>query len=87
MLKDITLQYTNDKEQLNFINQSLEEKISTLELETAKLKNDLMVAQKYSINVEKENQTLSGKICELEKDKGMLLDKVGILEAEKQRVR
>lgn len=87
MLRDITSQYTKDKEQLNCINQSLEGKITTLEMEAAKLKNDLLVAQKYSINVEKENQILSGKICELEKDKEMLIGRVEVLEAEKQKVR
>ncbi|KAL1491895.1 hypothetical protein ABEB36_012417 [Hypothenemus hampei] len=87
MLKEITLQCTKDKEQLNFINQSLEEKILTLESETVKLKNDLIVAQKYSLNVEKDNQNLNGKIFELEKDKQILLDKVGHLENEKHKLK
>lgn len=87
MLRDLTSQFAKDKEQLNSINQSLEERIANLEAEATKLKNDLLVAQKYSLNIEKENHALSGKICELEKDKEILLEKVEILEAEKQKVR
>ncbi|CAG9759741.1 unnamed protein product [Ceutorhynchus assimilis] len=87
MIKDIASQYSKDKEQLNSINESLEEKISTLETETAKLKSDLIVAQNYSLNVEIENQKLSGQICELEKDKELLVNKVGTLELEQQRIR
>lgn len=87
MLKEMTVQCAKDKEQLSFINQNLEDKIMNLESETVKLKNDLIVAQKYSLNLEKENQTLSYKIGDLEKDKGMLLNKVGLLETEKQRAR
>ncbi|XP_066138947.1 ninein homolog isoform X1 [Euwallacea fornicatus] len=86
MLKEITIQCGKDKEQLNVLNQSLEDRIANLENETGKLKNDLMVAQKYSLNVEKENLSLSGRICELEKDKGVLLDKVGELETEKRKL-
>ncbi|XP_050310369.1 ninein isoform X2 [Anthonomus grandis grandis] len=86
MLKDLTSQYAKDKEQLSVINQSLEDKIAALEQETVKLKSDLVVAQKYSINVEKENQGLGGRICELEQDREALLDKVGVLETEKQKL-
>lgn len=87
MLKEMTVQCSKDKEQLSFINQNLEDKIMNLESETVKLKNDLIVAQKYSLNLEKENQTLSCQIGDLEKDKGMLLNKVGLLQTEKQRAR
>ncbi|XP_030759348.1 blastoderm-specific protein 25D isoform X2 [Sitophilus oryzae] len=86
MLRDITSQYTKDKEQLGVINQSLEDKISTLETETIKLKNDMVTAQKYSLNLEKENQSLNGRICNLEKDKDVLTGRIEILEAEKQKV-
>ncbi|KAJ8964526.1 hypothetical protein NQ314_004821 [Rhamnusium bicolor] len=85
ILRDVTAQYSKDKEQLSVINQSLENRISNLEQETAKLKSDLLIAQKYSINVEKENQVLSGKINELEKDKEVLSEQIGLLEGEKQK--
>ncbi|KAJ8968543.1 hypothetical protein NQ317_002625 [Molorchus minor] len=85
ILRDITTQYSKDKEQLTAINQTLESRISSLEQETVKLKNDLLVAQDYSINVEKENQVLSGKINDLEKDKQLLSDQIGILENEKHK--
>lgn len=85
ILKDITAQYSKDKEQLSAINHCLENRISTLEQETVKLKNDLLVAQKYSINVEKDNQNLSGKITELQKDKEVLNEQISVLENEKHK--
>ncbi|KAF7285740.1 hypothetical protein GWI33_010159, partial [Rhynchophorus ferrugineus] len=87
MLRDITSQYSKDKEQLYVINKSLEDKIATLETETIKLKNDLTTAKKYSLNVEQENQTLSSRICGLEKDNDLLNDRIEILESEKQKIR
>lgn len=87
MLRDITSQYSNDKEQLYVINKSLEDKIATLETETMKLKNDLTTAKKYSLNVEKENQTLSSRICGLEKDNDLLNERIEMLESEKQKLR
>ncbi|XP_060528922.1 ninein-like protein [Cylas formicarius] len=87
MLKDITSQFARDKDQLTSINQSLEERILSLEMETAKLKNDLCIAQKYSLNVEKENHMLSFQITDLQKDKEMLTCQIEMLETEKQTVR
>ncbi|KAJ8955160.1 hypothetical protein NQ318_009053 [Aromia moschata] len=84
ILKEVTAQYSKDKEQLSSINQTLESRISSLEQETVKLKNDLLVAQKYSLNVEKDNQILSGRITDLEKDKCSLTEQIGALENEKQ---
>lgn len=85
ILKEITGQFTKDKDQLTSMNQILEEKISSLEQEVNKLKNDLLVAQKYSLNVEKENQNLSLKIAELERDKNFLSGQIDSLENEKQK--
>ncbi|CAH1977041.1 unnamed protein product [Acanthoscelides obtectus] len=85
ILKEVTAQYSKDKEQLSVINQALEEKIYTLEQEANKLKNDLLVAQKYSLTVEKDNQTLTVQINDLERDKSVLSEQIGILENEKQK--
>nr|CAH7734877.1 unnamed protein product [Callosobruchus chinensis] len=85
ILKEITAQYSKDKEQLSVLNQALEEKIFTLEQEASKLKNDLLVAQKYSLTVEKDNQTLTVQITDLERDKCALSEQIGALENEKQK--
>nr|XP_023020787.1 ninein [Leptinotarsa decemlineata] len=84
ILREVTTQFSRDKEQLSNINQGLESKIISLEQEVTKIKNDLLVAQKYSLNMEKENHFLSGKIVELEKDKSVLNNQIEILENEKQ---
>ncbi|XP_057668880.1 ninein [Diorhabda carinulata] len=85
ILKELTVQFTKDKDQLTSINQSLENRISTLEQEVHKLKHDLIVAQKYSINVEKDNQKLLSKISELERDRNLLTNQIEVLECEKQK--
>lgn len=85
ILKEITQQYTSDKEQLSALNQSLEQKIANLEMEVTKLKNDLIVAQKYSTTLEKENQNLSGQISELQQVKNLLSEQINSLECEKQK--
>ncbi|CAH0554943.1 unnamed protein product [Brassicogethes aeneus] len=82
ILKEVTSQYGKDKDQLSNINLSLEERIVNLEQEVSKLKNDLTVAQKYSINVEKENQTLTNQIRDLKKDREMLSVQIATLETE-----
>lgn len=85
ILKDVQEQYTKDKEQLSAINQSLEERINGLEVEASKLKNDLLTAQQYSINVEKENVDLNVKITQLKRDNDVLNEQIGLLENEKQQ--
>ncbi|XP_019870125.2 ninein isoform X2 [Aethina tumida] len=85
ILKEVTQQYSRDKDQLTNINLSLEEKIVNLEQEVLKLKNDLAVAQKYSLNLEKENRTLSNEIVDLKKDKEMLTIQINALENENQK--
>ncbi|XP_072388356.1 uncharacterized protein Nin [Diabrotica undecimpunctata] len=86
ILKEITAQFTKEKDHISTINQSLEDKISTLEQEVSKLKNDLSIAQKYSLNVEKENQGLSLKIAELERDRSLLSGQIDVLENEKLKL-
>ncbi|KAJ3642346.1 hypothetical protein Zmor_025141 [Zophobas morio] len=85
ILKEITQQYANDKEHLSALNQTLEDKICSLEQEVNKLKNDLIVAQKYSNSIEKENHTLSTQISELQQVKSLLTDQINTLECEKQK--
>ncbi|CAG9815388.1 unnamed protein product [Phaedon cochleariae] len=84
ILKEVTAQFTKDKEQLSNMNQALEEKIHNLEQEVTKLKNDLLAAQKYLLNMEKENQLLGEKIADLEKDKAGLNHQIESLETDKQ---
>ncbi|XP_050504267.1 ninein [Diabrotica virgifera virgifera] len=86
ILKEITAQFTKEKDHITTINQTLEDKISTLEQEVNKLKNDLSIAQKYSLNVEKENQGLSLKIAELERDRSLLSGQIDVLENEKLKL-
>ncbi|KAG5867823.1 hypothetical protein JTB14_028228 [Gonioctena quinquepunctata] len=81
ILREVTVQFSKDKEQFSNINQSLESKISNLEQEVTKIKSDLLAAQKYSLNIEKENQLLTGKIGELEKDKSILNNQIESLES------
>ncbi|XP_015838739.1 ninein homolog isoform X2 [Tribolium castaneum] len=85
ILKEITQQYAGDKEHLSALNQTLEAKICSLEQEVNKLKNDLVVAQKYSSTLEKENQNLSNQISELQQVKSLLSDQINSLECEKQK--
>lgn len=85
IIKDMKLQYSQDKEQLVTMKDSLENRIINLESEISKLKNDLLMAQEYSLNMEKENQNLSGKIKELYVDKGTLNEQIVVLENEKQK--
>uniref|UniRef100_A0AAR5PKX2 EF-hand domain-containing protein n=1 Tax=Dendroctonus ponderosae TaxID=77166 RepID=A0AAR5PKX2_DENPD len=83
MLRELTAQTGKDKEQLHSLNQALELRIDTLELEAGKLKGDLQIAQQYSMEVEREAQTLNSRIGDLNKDKQQLLERVGVLEADK----
>lgn len=85
IIKEMKLQYSQDKEQLATMKDSLENRIMSLELEISKLKNDLLMAQEYSLNMEKENQNLSGKIKELCVDKDTLNEQIVVLENEKQK--
>jgi Ca2+-binding EF-hand superfamily protein len=85
ILKEINEQYTSDKEHLSSLNQSLKDKICSLEQEVNKLKNDLVVAQKYSNTIEKENQALSSQISELQQVKSLLTEQINTLENEKQK--
>lgn len=85
ILRDITQQYSSEKEQLSAINQDLEKRILNLEQEVVKLKSDLVVSQKYSNSIEKENQVLSNKIGELQQVKDVLSGQITSLENEKQK--
>lgn len=85
IMKEMKLQYSQDKEQLTSMKESLQNRITTLEQEITKLKNDLLMAQEYSLNMERETQNLSCKIKELCDDKNTLNDQIAILENEKQK--
>lgn len=85
ILKELKHQYTQDKDQLNNIKESLENRILSLEQEISKLKNDLLIAQEYSLNMEKENQNLSGQIQELCADKHTLGEQILVLENDRQK--
>lgn len=85
IIKEIKSQYTQDKEQLATMKETLQNRIISLELEITKLKNDLLMAQEYSLNMDKENQNLSGRIQELCDDKNNLSDQIVVLENEKQK--
>lgn len=85
VMKEMKLQYSQDKEQLTSMKESLQNRITTLEQEITKLKNDLLMAQEYSLNMERETQNLSCKIKELCDDKNTLNDQIAILENEKQK--
>lgn len=84
IMKEVTQQFVVEKEQLSQLNQNLEEKISCLESKEAELSCKLVVAQEYSVTVEKENQVLNGQISELQQIKDVLTEQVNILENEKQ---
>lgn len=84
IVKEISQQFTGEKEQLSHTNHSLEQKIMCLEAEEAKLRNNLLLAQEYSATVEKENHVLSGQVSELQQVKEVLTEQVSILENEKQ---
>lgn len=85
ILNEMKQQYTLDKEQQASMKETLENRILSLEQEISKLKNDLLMAQEYSLNMEKENQNLSGKIKELHDDKNVLNEQILVLENEKQK--
>lgn len=85
IIKEIKSQYTQDKEQLAMMKETLNNRIISLELEITKLKNDLLMAQEYSLNMDKENQNLSSRIQELSDDKNNLSDQIVVLESEKQK--
>lgn len=85
ILKEMKLQYSQDKDQLANVKESLQSRITSLEQEITKLKNDLLMAQEYSLNMEKENQNLSSRITELCEDKETLNEQIVVLENEKQK--
>lgn len=85
IMKDLKLQYSQDKEQLTTIKETLENRIMSLEQEISKLKNDLLMAQEYSLNMEKDNQNLTARIKELYEDKDGLSEQIVVLENEKQK--
>lgn len=62
VVKEMSEQHSSEKELLTHHNNALEEKILCLETEEARLRNDLLVAQKYSSSIEKENQALTGQV-------------------------
>lgn len=76
VVKEMCEQHGTEKEVLTHHNSALEEKIVCLETEEARLRNDLLVAQKYSSSVEKENQALTGQVllnCNPTKDRGIFV--------------
>lgn len=85
ILKDITEQCAAEKDQMSVLNRNLEERITSIESEEAKLRNDLNLAQKYLCSVEKENQNLSSQVVELEEVRELLNEQVKLLENEKQK--
>lgn len=86
ILKEVTEQFTKDKEQLTSLNFEFEKRITDLEAEIIKLRNDLLISQKYSLNIEKENTNLSSQIQDLEKDKNLLTKQIEVLENERQQL-
>lgn len=85
ILKELNEQFSNDKEQASQMNQRLEQRISSLEIEESKLRNDLLLAQKYSLGLEKDNQMLNEQIRELQQVKDVLTEQIGTLEGERQK--
>lgn len=62
IVKEMTEHHASEKEILAHHNNVFEEKIQCLEAEEARLRNDLLLAQKFSLTVEKENQTLTSQV-------------------------
>ncbi|XP_022900115.2 ninein homolog [Onthophagus taurus] len=85
ILKDLTEQFSNEKDQMSSLNKNLEERIKNLETEEYRLRSDLNVAHKYHSSIEKENQTLSNQVTELEQARDTLNEQVRSLEYEKQQ--
>ncbi|KAF5273885.1 hypothetical protein FQA39_LY01000 [Lamprigera yunnana] len=83
IMKDITEQLTGEKEKVSLVNQNLKQKILCLEAEETQLRNDLHLAQEYSISVEKENHILNNRISELQQIKDALSKQLHILENDK----
>lgn len=87
MLRDLTAQSARDKEQLRSGTRALELRISSLELEAAKLRSDLQMARQYSKEAEREALSLSGRVGDFNKEKLQLQDRVALLEADKLQLR
>ncbi|KAK9877002.1 hypothetical protein WA026_016029 [Henosepilachna vigintioctopunctata] len=85
ILKNLSKQFLEEKEELNQFNYKLEQKICNLELESSKLKNDLAAAKKYLSSVEIENNQLNCKVADLHQSKNLLQEQVVILESECQK--
>ncbi|KAK5644715.1 hypothetical protein RI129_006015 [Pyrocoelia pectoralis] len=83
VLKELTVQFAGEKEQMSHQNQNLEQKILCLESEEAQLRNDLQLAQEYSVSIDKENQILNNQISELQQVKNTLNEQISILESDK----
>lgn len=80
VLKEITSQFTNDKEQMSILTSKLEKRVVTLENEETKLKTTIQAIETYNTSLEKENQLLGTKITELEQIKNILTERVTLLE-------
>lgn len=85
ILKDITKQFTDEKEELTNLNSVLEERISGLEQEVIKLRTDLDNAKKYLSSVEVENHHLNTTVSDLHQVKEVLEEQVVLLETECQK--
>ncbi|KAK4875691.1 hypothetical protein RN001_012113 [Aquatica leii] len=83
VMKEVNEQFCGEKEKLTYTNQNLKQKILALEAEEAHLRNDLHLAQEYSVGIEKENQILNNQISELQQVKAALSEQLNILENDK----
>lgn len=86
VLRELSDQFSNEKEQMLLSNQDLEEKIKTLESEELMLRDNLQSVQNYLGVVEGENKELASKVFELEGVKLNLEQQIDELELEKLKV-
>ncbi|KAF5279174.1 hypothetical protein FQR65_LT03421 [Abscondita terminalis] len=83
IMKEVTEQLSGEKEKISHNNESLKQRILSLEAEEAQLRSDLHLAQEYSISIEKENQILNNQVSELQQVKSALSEQLNILENDK----
>lgn len=86
VLKELTSQFTGDKEQMSILNSKLEKRIASLETEETKLKSTIHSIESYNSTLEIDNQSLSNKITEMEYIKITLTERVTILENECRKI-
>ncbi|XP_018336876.1 ninein [Agrilus planipennis] len=87
IIKEVTDQFISEKEQMTQLNQSLQQKIKSIEHEEARLREELSLCQTYSSTIEKENQVLNNHISELKQEKLELAEHISFLESEKENCR